>query len=267
MRRRSATRSGALVAALLGVLVFAPTALGGTVGYTIQESPSYSIQDNGNGIVKVTYSGCVTAGVRQTLAFKMVTNVSGDANATFTVLKEEGAAPVTSFNPASVFLAKGAQQSFDVALSFTLDDANNGITAFRIKLDPESGEGLGQGPGIMVKIPCVIPAGAAFPVPQRQGAAPCVTVQQLRLRAGERSTIRVRVRANGQNIARSLVRLRGAGLSERARTGSDGIARFRVRPRRAGTLFIQTTTCSGADRLSVRGARRSASRALPRNTG
>ncbi len=265
MRRRSAGRSGAFIAVLLGVLVFAPTALAGTVRYTIQESPSYSIQDNGNGIVKVTYNGCVTAGARQTLAFEMVTNVSGDSNATFTVLKEEGNAPVASFDPASVFLTKGAQQTFDIALSFTLEDANNGITTFRIKLDPESGEGLGQGAGIMVKIPCVIPASATFPAPQSQGAAPCVTVQQVRqvrLRAGERSTIRVRVRANGQNIGGSVVRLRGAGVSERGRTGSDGIARFRVRPRRAGTIFVQSNTCSGADRLRVRGAR-----VQPRFTG
>lgn len=270
--RGSVGRTGAFIAVVFGVLVCAPTALAGTVGYTISQSPSYSIQDNGNGIVKVTYAGCVTAGVRQTLAFKMVTNVSGDANATFTVLKEEGNAPVTSFNPSSVFLAKGAPQSFDVALSFTLNDANNGITTFRIKLDPASGEGLGQGAGIMVKIPCVVPAHTAFPAPQSQNqrGAPCLAVlqvQKVRLRAGERSTVRVRVRANNQNIQGSVVRVRGAGVSEKMRTGSDGVARFLVRPRRAGTIYLQTNTCTGADGLHVLGARKSSSRALPRNTG
>ncbi len=267
MSRRGATRSGAIIAALLGVLVLAPTALAGTVRYTVGESPAYSIQDNGNGIVKVTYAGCVTAGARQTLGFQLVTNVSGDSNAVFNVLKEEGDAPVASFDPAGVFLRKGAEQTFDVTLSFSIDDANNGVTTFRIKLDPESGEGLGQGAGIMVKIPCVIPAGSAFPAPQSQAAAPCVTVQQVRLRAGERSMVRVRVRANGQDINGSVVRLRGAGLSDRERTGADGVARFRVRPQRAGTVFVQSNTCSGADVVRVRGVRRSQSRVLPRNTG
>ncbi len=268
MTKRSARRGGAFIAVLLGVLVFAPAAMAGTIRYTVAANPLYSIQDNGNGIVKVTYNGCVTAGARQTLGFKTVTNVSADANATFNVLKEEGAAPVASFNPPSVFLTKGANQSFDVVLSFTIDDVNNGITAFRIKLDPASGEGLGQGPGIMVKIPCVIPAAAAFPAPKSSlGAAPCVTVKQLRVRAGERSTIRVRVRANGQNIGGSLVRLRGAGLSVQKRTGSDGVAQFRVRPRKKGTIYVQSNTCVGADRVSVLGARKSKSRALPRNTG
>ena len=126
MTRRRAGRGGVVAAVLLGTLVMAPTALAGTVRYTVQESPSYAIQDNGNGIVKVTYAGCVTAGVRQTLGFQMVTNVTGDSTATFSVLKEEGAAPVTVFDPASVFLTRGADETFNIVLSFTLTTPTTG---------------------------------------------------------------------------------------------------------------------------------------------
>lgn len=165
--RRFATALGTVA----GVLALAPAAHAGTIRYTVPEAPAYTIQDNGNGIVKVTYKGCVSADQRQELAFNLITEVKNkDANATFKVLKAEGADPVTVFTPASVFLAKNAQQSFDVNLAFTVDNANNGVTTFRIKLEPESGEGLGQGAGIMVRIPCVLAAapGSTPPAPPAQ---------------------------------------------------------------------------------------------------
>jgi hypothetical protein len=265
--KKRALRLSALLTAMAGLLVFAPAALAGTIRYTVTEDPAYTIQDNGQGIVKVTYNGCVTAGARQTLGFQIRTNVSNDSNATFSVLREEGQNPTASFEPPSVFLRQGPEQTFDVVLSFSIPDANNGVTSFRIKLDPETGEGLGQGAGVMVRIPCVIPAGASFPSPTGTRSAPCISITPVRVRAGERARIRTTVTANGQRIQNSVVRVSGGGVSERQRTNSRGVARFDVRARREGVIYVQANTCAGADRIRVLGVRQSGSGVLPVNTG
>lgn len=148
----------ALGCAIAGLLITAPAALAGTIRYTVAPNPVYTIQDNGNGIVKVTYNGCVTATIRQQLDFTLTTTVAQSANAVFSILKAEGESPTTTFTPPSVDLVKGVEQKFAVSLGFTISQANNAITTFRIKLDPATGEGLGQGAGIMVHIPCVLAA-------------------------------------------------------------------------------------------------------------
>lgn len=241
--------------AVLSLMAFAPSASAGTIRYTAQASPAYTIQDNGNGIVKVTYNGCVTAGVRQTLNFAIATNVSNDSNATFSILREEGQSPTATFTPSSVFLRRGPEQTFDVSLSFTLPSENNGVSTFRIKLDPESGEGLGQGAGIMVSIPCVVAAAAIPPASSAEGEAPCIRVISRRgTHAGTVNAIRVRVTSGANRVGGATVRIRGAGSSASGRTDGAGEALIRIRPRRAGTLFIQTNVCAGADRLGVRAA-------------
>lgn len=266
----------------------APAALAGTIRYTVAASPAYTIQDNGNGIVKVTYNGCVTAGVRQQLDFTMATNVGQDANAVFNVLKEEGEQPVATFTPPSVALVRGADQSFAIALAFTVDNANNGVTTFRIKLDPESGEGLGQGAGIMVRIPCVLaapPAPGAAPLAgpllaptagmfptigsaQADGPARCIsTPRSMRLRAGERTKVAVTVTVNGQRIRGAKVRATYPGARYTKTTGADGRAVFTIRPRRSGTLVLQSDVCFGAARHTVRPARVVARQAPARVTG
>ena len=246
---------GALAA--ISLMAFAPSAAAGTIRYDVVASPAYTIEDNGNGIVKVTYNGCVTAGVRQTLRFALVTNVSEDSNATFSILREEGTAPTATFTPSSVFLRRGPEQRFDASLSFSLPSENNDVTTFRIKLDPESGEGLGQGAGIMVSIPCVIGA-RPIPAPSTtSGQAPCVRVISRRgSRARTPNAIRVRVTSGANRVGGATVRIRGAGASASGRTNGAGEAVIRVRPRRRGTLFIQANVCGGADRLGVRAAAR-----------
>jgi len=283
-RRGTAAAFGCAVAMLFAA---APAAFAGTVRYTIPSSPAYTIQDNGNGIVKVIFNGCVTAGVRQQLDFTMVSNVGQDANAAFTVLKEEGEQPATTFTPPSVALVKGSDQSFAIGLAFTVDDANNGVTTFRIKLDPESGEGLGQGAGIMVRIPCVLAAppaalvpGAPAPQPgspadasvallaptaglfptigsaQASGVARCIsTPHSLRLRAGERTKVAVTVVANGQRIRGAKVRATYPGARYTKTTGADGRAVFNIRPTRSGRLVLQSHVCFGSSRLTIRDAR------------
>ena len=253
---------GALAA--ISLMAFAPSASAGTIRYTVAASPAYTIEDNGNGIVKVTYNGCVTAGVRQTLNFQLKTNVSGDSNATFNILREEGDNPTATFTPSSVFLRQGPEQTFDASLSFSLPGENNNVTTFRIKLDPESGEGLGQGAGIMVSVPCVVAAAAIPPPAPTSAQAPCVQVISRRgTRARSTNSIRVRVTSGGNRVGGATVRVRGLGVSRSAQTSGTGEVVLRVRPTRGGTLFIQSNVCGGADRLGVRAAQA----VTPRFTG
>jgi uncharacterized repeat protein (TIGR01451 family) len=100
-------------------------------------------------------------------------------------------------------------------------------------------------------------------------ATKCVTLptKQLRVRAHELATVRVRVRLNGKNIAKSLVHVTGAGVKTSGRTNKNGIVTFHLRPKRSGTLSIQSDQCAVAARLSVKPARQVVSPALPRVTG
>ena len=280
-RRTAATLAGAAVLAL----VSASPATAGTVRYDVEPSPLYTLQDNGTGIVKLTYNGCVTAGARQTLNFVMTTSVNRAAAAELKVIKEEGENPTTTFTPNPVNLVPGPSQNIPGTLAFTLPSANNGVTAFRIKLDPANGEGLGEGAGIMVRIPCVLaaapapdalarvtapapaPAAAPVAVPTRGSfpkvssslAAPqanCISLPQgVRVRARRTTRLVVRVRTNGQNIRGALVRVTlPGGRKYFRRTNAEGIARFFIRPSRSGTLVIQSDVCFGAERVAVRRA-------------
>lgn len=292
MRQGTRRLAGAGIVALAALALAGP-AYAGTVRYTIPESPNYTVVDNGNGIVKVTYNTCVNAGVEQIFDFLTVTNVSQDSGAVFSTLGEEGDAPTSRFDvngdevyddPPRVQLTQGPDQTSDVRLAYSLPNQTNGVTAFRIKLDPDSGEGLGQGAGIMIRIPCVlaapssgggsqptVPTAGTFPAttaPQSRRDARCLAVtRRVRARAGERSRIVVRVSANETSIRGSLVRITGPGFVQRRRTGTDGIVSFTVRPRRSGQIVVQSDVCFGADRIAVLGERRARSRALPRFTG
>lgn len=278
---------------VVGMLAAAPAAQAGTIRYDIAETPAYSV-DNEQGIVKVTYNGCVVAGERQTISFAMVTNASNDATVGFKVLKEEGEEPVSAFDPATVALTKGADQTFAVVYSFTLGTPTDQRTTFRFKLDPENGAGLGEGPGVMVSIPCVLaappttggfatveqPGGTPAPVPTSgvlagvqsgvaQGAARCIaTPRSVRMRAGERTRLDVVISTNGQRIRNALVRVTlPGGRQIRIRTGLNGISRFTLRPTRSGRAVIQSDVCFGARRVTVLAAGVQAQRAPARFTG
>ena len=104
--------------------------------------------------------------------------------------------------------------------------------------------------------------------PDARGPARCVaTPQRMRVRAGERTRIRVRVRQGGDGVQRTLVRIVGPGYNKRKVTNANGVAVFRVTPKRSGTLVIQTSTCSGADRIRVLRARQTTNDQVPRGTG
>jgi len=278
----------ALGCAVAALLVVAPSAFAGSIQYDIAPSPAYTI-DNEQGLVKLTFNGCVTAGQRQTLNFNMITNASNDATVGFKVLKEEGEDPTSTFNPSSVTLTKAAEQTFAVTYSFTLNTPTDQRTTFRFKLDPENGAGLGGGPGVMVNIPCVLaapPAGGGFARVDSQavptsgvlgavdsaaarGNAACIsTVRRMHLRAGERSAIDVLINMNDQNIRNALVRVTlPGGRQVTRRTGSNGIARFVVRPRSKGRAVIQSDVCFGARRAAVAASRDASIKAPAKFTG
>ena len=283
----------ALGCAVSGLLAIAPAAHAGTIRYDIAQSAAYTV-DNEQGIVKVTYNGCVVAGERQTISFSMVTEASNDATVGFKVLKEEGEEPTSAFDPATVTLTKGTVQTFAVVYSFTLDDPTDQRTTFRFKLDPENGAGLGEGPGVLVDIPCVLaaptpsggfatvqqPGGEVTPVPTSgvlgsirsgfaKGNAPCIaTPRSVRLRAGERTRLDVVISMNGQRIQNALVRVTlPGGRRVRIRTGVNGVSRFTLRPKRSGRAVIQSDVCFGARRVTVLAAGVQAQQAPARFTG
>jgi hypothetical protein len=101
-----------------------------------------------------------------------------------------------------------------------------------------------------------------------RGDAACIAVPAtLRIRARERTAVRVRVTEAGAPVANALVRVLGPGYARRKVTNANGVAIFQVRTRRGGRLVIQSDRCLGADRITVRGARRTSNNQTPQGTG
>jgi hypothetical protein len=77
----------------------------------------------------------------------------------------------------------------------------------------------------------------AFVVESGRAAVPCrLVLKPSRLRAKERTTVRVIVKLGGRGYEDARVALRGPGIARALRTDSQGVATARVRPSRAGTL-------------------------------
>ena len=281
-RRIAAAMAGAVVLAI----ALAPQALAATIRYTVSPSPLYTV-DGADGIAKVTYSGCVTAGERQVVTITMTTQVNKSGTVMLEVLRETGQDPSVTMTPNPVNLTAGPEQNTPITLAYTLAAADPRTTTFRFKLDPANGLGLGEGPGLMVHIPCVlaappspavlakqapppapgvaaapataVPTRGVFPTAGSALTAPvasCIAVPRgLRVRARRTTLVRVQVVANGQKIRNALVRITlPGGKRIFRRTGSDGVVRVFVRPSRSGTLVIQTDVCFGAARVGVRRA-------------
>src|SRR3954462_331244 len=118
----------------------------------------------------------------------------------------------------------------------------------------------------------VWPAGASA---RGEGACTARTrSRQVRVRGGVRVAVRVRLTRGGRRVAGAVVRVRGPGFAQRART--DGRGRvvfrvragggvvFRVRAGRGGRATVSSPVCGA--RLRVRAAR-AIRRAAPRFTG
>ncbi len=106
------------------------------------------------------------------------------------------------------------------------------------------------------------------PVPVTSASKPsrCISVPKtLSVRAKEVTTVKVTV-TDGV-IKGASIRLRGPGVKRTGKTNSKGEATFKVRPTRKGKLTISSSSCLTAAQVSVKGARRTQSRQVPRNTG
>jgi uncharacterized repeat protein (TIGR01451 family) len=104
------------------------------------------------------------------------------------------------------------------------------------------------------------------PVPVRSASERCISVpKKLSVRAKEVTTVKVTVTAGV--IKGASVKVSGAGVKRSGKTNSKGQATFKVRPTKKGTLTISSTSCLDAARVSVKGARQTQSRQVPRNTG
>ena len=263
------TRVTAALVSITAVLLVASPAWAGTIRYEIQPSDQYTVTDNNTGIAKVVWNGCLVAGRAGTINFNVVVNSTQGGQATWRILQDSGPVVNGTFNPNPVTLDQGKEQTIPTTLSFNVSAPSGSAVDFRAKLDPASGEGLGEGPGIMVRVPCVIAAGSPPPAatsPAARPTASCIQVTHIRLRAKERRAIRVQIKRNGQTIQGALVRLTGPGFRTHKYSGGTGRAQFVVRPNAAGEVVIQTDVCAGSQRLQVLGARAAGGR-LPRFTG
>jgi hypothetical protein len=94
----------------------------------------------------------------------------------------------------------------------------------------------------------------------------CISVPKtLSVRAKELTTVKVSVTAG--TIHGASIKLTGPGISRTGKTNSKGTVTFRVRPTKKGTLTIKSDSCLDAQRVSVKAARQTQSRRVPRVTG
>ena len=110
------------------------------------------------------------------------------------------------------------------------------------------------------------PQGAVQPAAARQEPCTVKTPDDLRVRAGERNDD---PRAHAQRRRRHAASGSRCPADGSCATGptATALAVFRVTPPRSGTARIQAAQCADIERLSVRQARRTVSRQVPRVTG
>jgi hypothetical protein len=263
------TRIAAAVISSAAVLLLAGPAWAGTIRYDIQPSDQFTVTDNDTGIAKIVWNGCLVVGQSGTINFNVVVNSTQGGQASWRVLQDSGPIVNGTFTPNPVTLTQDKEQTIPTTLSFNVSAPSGSAVDFRAKLDAQSGEGLGEGPGIMVRVPCVVAAGSPPPAstsPAAQPAASCIQVTRVRLRAKQRQAVKVQIKRNGQTIQGALVRLTGPGFRTQKQSGGNGRVQFVVQPKAAGEVVIQTNVCGGSQRLQVLGAR-AAGRRLPAFTG
>jgi uncharacterized repeat protein (TIGR01451 family) len=105
-------------------------------------------------------------------------------------------------------------------------------------------------------------------VPVRSASKPdvCISIpKKLSVRAKELTTVKVTV-TDGV-IKGAAITLKGPGINRSGKSDSKGHATFKVRPTKKGTLTISSSSCLNAARVSVKAARQTQSRQVPKNTG
>jgi hypothetical protein len=238
---------------MLPNLCFASSALADTIRYDITPSAAYTV-DNDTGIAKVTFNACLTTGRPAVISFNTVIESTKPGTvATYKVIKEpESSAdsPPYAFNPATVTLVDG-QQAIATTLTFTPDQLSSSPIVLRAKLDPEQGSGVGEGPGFMVRIKCVGAPLPAASVAAAQGPASCIQLNAIKVRAGKKARLVIRVTAGDGAQAGVLVRVRGAGINRKAMTNGQGKVVMNIKAKRKGVIYVQSNVCVGADRIVV----------------
>lgn len=278
---RAVTRHAVRIIGVLGVGVFCQVVIAagvaGSITYEVNPSSlsaPATIQDNGNGIVKVFFQTCLVSGTQATVGFTVTVEPNASGTATWNVLHEEGQPATHSFNPPTMTLVNGVTQTANVLWTFTPGPPNDKFEMFRAKLDPQNGAGLGDGAGIQVRVRCVVSSspGGTGPGPGgsqpslllgstplarglqgvlgaiHSGPATCLAVRAHRLVVGRSGSIRVFVHDSSNNpIANSLVRITGPrGFVRVVRTNVRGVGRFTVPSSRTGRYVIQSDVCLGA---------------------
>jgi uncharacterized repeat protein (TIGR01451 family) len=128
------------------------------------------------------------------------------------------------------------------------------------------GEHVCGGPVQATVVVTAPPAPPAQPVALASRPAACISVpKKLSVRARELTTVTVKVFAG--KISGAALKLTGAGITRSGKTNSKGTATFKVRPTKKGTLTITSSSCLNAERVSVKAARKTQSRQVPRVTG
>ncbi|WP_026912651.1 hypothetical protein [Patulibacter minatonensis] len=151
-------------------LATASSASADAIRYSVAPNPSlYTVKDNGNGLIKVSYLGCVTASQAQTLQFTFGSDVSKPAHATFKLLQLKGTSPTPVFSPPEVDLVPGDTQDHTATIAYDFRTATQAATSFRVKLEPDNGSGLGQAAGVVVDVPCILAAPASPATPPAPG--------------------------------------------------------------------------------------------------
>jgi uncharacterized repeat protein (TIGR01451 family) len=127
------------------------------------------------------------------------------------------------------------------------------------------GEHVCGGP-VQATVVVSAPPVPAQPVALASRPAACISVpKKLSVRARELTTVTVKVFAG--KISGAALKLTGAGIKRSGKTNSKGTATFKVRPTKKGTLTITSSSCLNAERVSVKAARKTQSRQVPRVTG
>ncbi len=104
--------------------------------------------------------------------------------------------------------------------------------------------------------------------PVKSASEKCIAVPKtLSLRAKELTTVKVTVNAGDGALKGAEVKISGPGFSKTAKTDAKGVATFKVRPSKKGTLVVKSDRCLQAERSSVKAARQTQSRQVPRVTG
>lgn len=103
--------------------------------------------------------------------------------------------------------------------------------------------------------------------PANATQAPCTlsTPKGLKVRAGEVTSIKATVRQVDAGTAVKITLPGGKTVS--AKTNSKGVATLKVKPTKTGTARITVAECSEVERLTVRAARKTQSKRVPRVTG